>query len=151
MRRNDREISDFPQIEKIIRKSTICRLGLCESNRAYIVPMNFGYRDRTLYFHSADAGKKVGLLRANPEVCFEFDIDHGIVRGENGCDWSTRYQSVIGFGKAVIIESIEEKRDALDILMANYSDGVFDYPFASIERTFVFKVEIESVTGKQSI
>lgn len=151
MRRNDREITDVSQIEKIIRKSTICRLGLCDRKRAYIVPMNFGYRDRTLYFHSANAGTKIELLKRNPDVCFEFDIDHGIVKGETGCGWSTRYQSVIGFGKARIVENIEEKRDALDVLMANYSDQQFDYPFSKVESILVFRVDIESMTGKQSI
>ncbi len=151
MRRNDRQIDDTAQIERIIRKSNICRLGLSANNRAYIVPMNFGYRDRTLYFHSANEGTKVDMLRSNPAVCFEFDIDHGIVGGEHGCDWSTRYQSVIGFGEAVIIEDIEEKRDALDVLMANYADREFDYPFSSVEKILVFKVEITSMTGKQSI
>ena len=152
MRRNEKEITDPKRIEEIIRKSSVCRLGLCRDNRAYIIPVNFGYRDRILYFHSAHEGTKIDILKKNPNVCFEFDIDMGIVRlEESGCNWSNRYQSVIGFGKAVIIEGIEQKRDALDILMANYSDKKFDYPFSSIENTLVYKVEIESMTGKQAI
>ena len=152
MRRNDKEIEDFGRIEEIIRQAKICRLGLCENNRAYIVPMNFGYRDKTLYFHSAKEGKKVDIIKSNPGVCFEFEIDLGIVQtNETGCNWSNRYKSIIGFGNAIIIEGIEQKRDALDILMAQYSDQQFDYPFSSIENTLVFKVEIESMTGKQSI
>ncbi len=152
MRRNEKEIKDLARIEEIIRKSSICRLGLSKDNRAYVVPLNFGYQDRTLYFHSAKDGTKVEIIKANPNVCFEFDIDMGIVRlEESGCNWSNRYQSVIGFGKAVIIEGIEQKRDALDILMANYSEQKFDYPFSSIENTLTFKVDIESMTGKQSI
>ena len=152
MRRNEKEITDFARIEDVIRKSSICRLGLCRDSRAYIVPLNFGYQDKTLYFHSAKEGTKIEILKKNPDVCFEFDIDMGIVRlDESGCNWSNRYQSVVGFGKAIIIEGVEQKRDALDILMANYSDRKFDYPFSSIENTFTFKVEIESMTGKQSI
>jgi len=152
MRRNDKEITDFAKIEDVIRKSTVCRLGLSKDDRAYIIPINFGYQDKALYFHSAKSGTKVEILKTNPKVCFEFDIDMGIVRmEESGCNWSNRYQSVIGFGTAVFIEDIEKKRDALDILMANYADEKFDYPFSSIENTLIFKVEIESVTGKQSI
>jgi len=152
VRRNDKEITDFHRIEEIIRKSSVCRLGLCRNNRAYIIPINFGYHDKALYFHSAREGTKVDILRENPEVCFEFDIDLGLVRKEReGCNWSNRYQSVIGFGRVVFIDEVEQKRDALDILMANYSDQKFDYPFSSIENTLIFKVEIESITGKQSI
>ncbi|PLX81247.1 MAG: pyridoxamine 5'-phosphate oxidase family protein [Desulfuromonas sp.] len=152
MRRNEKEIKEFERIEEVIRKAPICRLGLNDNGRTYIVPMNFGYKDKTLYFHSAKAGKKVDLLKANPEVCFELDIDFGLVKKEKeGCSWSARYRSVIGYGRAEMIERLEQKREALDILMAHYSDESFNYPFASIEKTLLFKVEIESVTGKQSI
>ena len=152
MRRNDREIKDLNRIEEIILKSKICRLGLSKDNRPYIIPINFGYRDNTLYFHSAREGNKIEILKENPHVCFEFDIDLGIVRSEeSGCNFSNRYKSVIGFGKAMILEGIEEKRDALDILMANYTDEEFDYPYSSLQNTLVFKVDIESMTGKQSI
>ena len=152
MRRNDREITDLSKIEDIIRKCRVCRIGLSYNNQPYIIPVNFGYRESTLYFHSAREGTKINIIKSNPNVCFEFDIDLGIVRSEeSGCNWSNRYQSVIGHGKVEIIEEIEEKRDALDILMSNYSDEKFDYPFSSIQNTFMFKVRIESMTGKQSI
>ncbi|NIQ95486.1 MAG: pyridoxamine 5'-phosphate oxidase family protein, partial [Desulfuromonadales bacterium] len=32
-----------------------------------------------------------------------------------------------------------------------YADREFDYPFSSVEKILVFKVEITSMTGKQSI
>ena len=152
MRRNDREIKELLRIEEIISKSKVCRLGLCKDNRAYIIPINFGYRNNTLYFHSAREGTKIDILKENPAVCFEFDIDLGIVRSEeSGCNFSNRYKSVVGFGKATILEGIEEKRDALDILMTNYTEEKFDYPFSSLQNTLVFRVDIESMTGKQSI
>ncbi|PLY03231.1 MAG: pyridoxamine 5'-phosphate oxidase family protein [Desulfuromonas sp.] len=152
MRRNDKQITDFEKIEEVIRKCRVCRLGLSHNDRPYIIPINFGYRDKTLYFHSAREGTKVDILKKNPNICFEFDIDLGTVRNEDsGCNWSNRYQSVIGFGKIAIVEGVEQKRDALDILMKNYSDTRFDYPYRSLENTLVFKVDIESMTGKQSI
>lgn len=151
VRRNDKEITDFDRIEDILRQAKVCRLGLNDRGRAYIVPLNFGYRDGVLYFHSADTGTKIEILRSDPNVCFELDVDLGIVPGESGCSWSTRYKSVIGFGKAAFVDGIEAKRDAIDILMSHYSDKKFDYPFETLGKTVVFKVEIESVTGKQSI
>ena len=61
-----------------------------------------------------------------------------------------KYKSVIGFGKAVLMEDIESKRKALDVIMQQYSKGVFEYPEESIKNTVVIKVEIESMTGKRS-
>ncbi|PID57865.1 hypothetical protein CSB45_06515 [candidate division KSB3 bacterium] len=74
MRRKDKEICDIQQIEAIITASTVCRLGLCLHGRPYVVPLNFGYNDRTIYLHSAQKGKKLDILRQNPRVCVEFDL-----------------------------------------------------------------------------
>lgn len=150
MRRKDKEINDITAIEDILSKALVCRLGLCENEKPYVVPLCFGYKDNTLYFHSAREGKKLDILRKNNNVCFEVDIDCDIIKADKPCDWGMKYKSVIGFGKATFIEDIESKHKALDILMQQYSEGAFEYPTNVIENIVVIKVEIESMTGKQS-
>ena len=83
-------------------------------------------------------------------MCFEFDIVNQPIKSENACDWSMKYQSVIGFGKAVFIESSDEKSKALSIIMAQYSERQFQFPENMLKVTAVIKIEIESMTGKQS-
>ena len=150
MRRKDKAVSEESAIRAIIEKATVCRLGMVDGNKPYIVPLCFGYEDSALYFHGSPKGKKIDLLRTNPNVCFEFDLIAEPVESENACNWSMKYQSVIGFGRAVFIESPEEKRKALGIIMAQYSDRSFELPENTIMATAVIRVEIESVTGKQS-
>ena len=150
MRRKDEQINDISAIEEILRGATVCRLGLCEANQPYVVPLCFGYKDNTLYFHCASRGKKPDILRKNNNVCFEVDIDHKITKADQACDWTMKYKSVIGFGKAVFVEDVELKRKALDVIMQQYSDGTFEYPANVIENIVVIKVEIESMTGKKS-
>ena len=149
MRRKDQEITDIAAIEDIIRKAQVCRLGLSENGRPYIVPLCFGYKDKTLYFHSAREGKKLDILRKNNNVCFEIDIDHELVRGKKACNCSMKYRSVIGFGRAELLEDIEPKRRALNIIMQNYYEGFIKYADASIENTVIIKVDMESMTGKK--
>ena len=60
------------------------------------------------------------------------------------------YQSVIGFGKAVFVEDSDEKQKALTIIMAQYSEKRFEFPENKLKATTVIKVEVESMTGKQS-
>ena len=79
-----------------------------------------------------------------------FDIDCGIKEAEKACDWGMKFQSVIGFGKAILIDGPDEKRRALDIIMNQYSNKFFEYPDGLIEKTSVVKVEIERMSGKQS-
>ncbi len=150
MRWKDREISDESGIKAIINKAVVCRLGIVNGNTPYIVPLCFGYHDNTLYFHSALKGLKIDCISNNPNVCFEFDLFVEANESENACDWGMKYQSVIGFGKAKFIEDSDEKRNALGIIMAQYSDKQFEFPENKVKATAVIKVEIGSMTGKQS-
>lgn len=150
MRRKENEISDESGMKAIIEKAVVCRLGMFDGDKPYIVPLCFGYHDKALYFHSALKGLKIDCIRSNPNVCFEFDHVAETKKSENACDWGIKYQSVIGFGKAAIIEDSDEKRNALSIIMAQYSDEQFQFPENMVKVTAVIKVDVESMTGKQS-
>ncbi len=150
MRRKDTDIQDVTAVEAIMRNSLVCRLALSEGNHPYVVPLCFGYRDNTLYFHSSVEGKKIEILKKNRNVCFEFDIDHEVVQNEDACKWSMKYRSVIGFGKASFVEDFAEKRKGLDAIMEHYGGRSLDYPEPALENTVIIRVEIESATSKQS-
>lgn len=150
MRRKEKEITDKTVIESIILKSSVCRLALSEDNHPYIVPLCFGYEDNTLYFHSAREGKKLDILRNNNNVCFEFDIDHQIVEAEDACGCSMNYRSVIGFGNASIIDDPKVKIKAINAIIQRYAGKPLKYTKDKLKDTVIIKVEIESITGKES-
>ncbi len=150
MRRKENEISEKSELESIIARSLTCRLALANDNQPYIVPLCFGYKDNKLYFHSADAGRKIDMIGKNNNVCFEFDIDQEIVKHQDVCHWGIKYRSIIGFGKAFIIEDEEQKREMMDIIMNQYSEGQFEYSEDLLEMMVIIKVDIEEMTGKQS-
>lgn len=150
MRRSEKEVKEKSEIEAIIRQSIVCRLAMSENNRPYLVPLNFGYRDNVLYFHGAGEGKKIDILKNNPNVCFEFDIGAATVQAEDACFWGMKFQSVIGFGKASFIEDEKEKENALTVIMGQYSDAAYTFDENFIRATTVIKVEIGSMTGKRS-
>ena len=150
MRRKEKEITGTREIESVIRKSQVCRLGLADEGLPYIVPLCFGYRNNTLYFHSAKEGRKIEILKRNNQVCFEFDIDTQIHAGKTACAWGMNYRSVIGYGTASFVDDPAEKRNALDIIMRQYADGAFTYSDKTLKKTLVIKVEISSMTGKKS-
>jgi nitroimidazol reductase NimA-like FMN-containing flavoprotein (pyridoxamine 5'-phosphate oxidase superfamily) len=150
MRRKDKEITDTEVIDDIISRSTVCRLALSETNRPYIVPVCFGYRNRTLYVHSAREGKKVDILRKNNTVCVEFDVDHELVKADRACTWGMKYRSVICYGTASFVDDDRKKREALDVIMDHYATGPFEYNDKNLANSIVIKIEIESMTGKQS-
>jgi hypothetical protein len=150
MRRSEKEIKSRPEIESVILKSDVCRIGLADGNIPYVFPVNFGYEANSLYFHSAKEGRKLEIIRRNNNVCFEVDTDHAFVKAEKGCNWAMKYQSVIGTGKAVIIENIPEKITALKLIMAHYSDGKYEFSERDAEKVAVIRIDIESLSGKKS-
>ena len=108
-------------------------------------------RNNFLYFHSAKEGRKIDMIRKNNTVCFEIDVDTKLLKAEQPCKWSIKYYSVIGFGKAFLVEDLEEKREALDIIMEHYSGkSSFEYPEESVNNVIIIKVRIEGMTGKKS-
>lgn len=156
MRRRDKEIRDRDEIDRIISDAPVCRLGLVDEGGAYIVPMSFAYDatgSGTLYFHSAKEGRKIRCIGANDRASFEIDRVFELTsrRPEEACTWSMSYESVMGHGRIVLVDNADEKRSALDRIMARYAgrDG-WDYPDAMVERVSIISLEIEELHGKRS-
>jgi len=59
-------------------------------------------------------------------------------------------KSVIGYGKAFIIDVSQEKINALNIILRHYSDEPFVFPENSIRNVTVIRVDTEKITGKIS-
>jgi hypothetical protein len=150
MRRKDKEITLAAEIEDIIAGAVVCRLAMVDGDRPYVVPLCFGYENRTLYFHTGRKGKKIEVLQKNPYVCFEFDENVRVLAQPDACDWGLAYRSVIGYGKATFVTSPENKRRALDIIMRHYGGMAGAYPDARIDGTRIVRVRIDRMTGKSS-
>jgi nitroimidazol reductase NimA-like FMN-containing flavoprotein (pyridoxamine 5'-phosphate oxidase superfamily) len=154
MRRKDKEIVDKKVMVSIIEKAMICRVGMCWQDEPYVIPMNFGYRDNYIYLHSAREGRKLDILRSNDKVCIEFDVDVELVQSQEACKTSMNYQSVLIFGKAVILKDVVEKKRALDIIMHHaydhHSPSLFHYSEDILEKLIIIKVKVEEMTGKES-
>ena len=150
MNRKDREIKDIQKIEEILNRANVMRMAVCENNLPYIIPLNFGYKDKCIYIHSSKKGMKIDILKKNNNVSFEVDGDHELVLSDKACGFSMKYTSVVGFGKAYFISDLNEKKQALDTIMSHYSKGYFDYSSEKIEKICIIRIDIESMTGKKS-
>jgi nitroimidazol reductase NimA-like FMN-containing flavoprotein (pyridoxamine 5'-phosphate oxidase superfamily) len=149
MRRNEREISGFIEINEIISKADVCRISLAKGNIPYIVAMNFGDKGR-LYFHCANEGRKLVMIRRNNFVCFQMDTDHQIYKGEKGCDWGMKYSSVVGYGSISIVTEPNEKKAGLNCIMSHYGGkSEFTYDEKVLARTTILSLEIKEMTGKK--
>lgn len=157
MRKKEREITDRKEREAVLVRAQVMRLAINEAGAPpYIVPVNFGYRDNALYFHSSYEGKKIELITKDPLVAFEAEADVAIVAPadrSNACEWGVAYRSVIGRGRATILTNPEEKRTGLRVLMASVAPDVDPSSFTMADQivaiTAVVRIDIESMTGKK--
>ena len=156
MRRRDKEIQDRREIDRIIAEAQVCRLGLYDTDGVFIVPMSFAYDSSgsgTLYFHSAQAGRKIECIRRSHRASFEIDrmLELTARRPDEACTWSMSYESVMGYGRVSLVDDSTQKRAALDRIMHRYAGrGGWDYPDAMLQQTAIIRLDIEEVSGKRS-
>ena len=120
MRRKDRQVTDWQEICAILDACQVLHLGLQGADGPYVVPLSFGWEEQAgrivLYFHGASAGKKAALLEAQPLVCIECARFFQYIQVKGGV--TVAYESVIGFGRAVLCQGAEEAH-VLQLLLAH--------------------------------
>ena len=152
MTKRERQITDQGQIMEILDTAKVLHLGLAVDNEPYVVPMNYGYRleggKLTLYLHSALRGKKLDMIRANPKVFFEMDCGKVPFAGEVACQYGMAYSSLMGRGTARIVEDVEEKKEAMSILMKTQTDKAFSFEDRLVSIVAVIRIDVSEYTAK---
>ena len=158
MRRKDREVLDEVKIDKFIRNCDCCRIGFYdkENNEVYIVPLNFGYshvdNKRVFYFHGAKEGRKIELISKTKKVSFEMDSNHELIVGKMACNYSERYQSVMGTGLISFVEDKDQKIAALnEIMFQSTGKKDWDFPEPMLNGVAVFMIEVISLSCKEHL
>ena len=139
-------------IEAVIKQCDICFIGLTGLDlMPYVLPMNFGYRNQTIYLHSAPEGRSIRTLEQNNNICITFSTDHELVfqHEEVACSYRMKSKSVIVWGKVEFVDDLDEKREVLDIIMKQYTDAHFQYNDPAVRNVKIWKVPIEQVTCKE--
>lgn len=146
MRRTDRQLSEQEAFEILNEAEYGVLSTVSEDGAPYGVPLNFSLISGDIYFHSAEEGHKVENLKKNPKVSFCVVAEADVLAEE----FDIRYGSVIAFGTCSKV--LEEKRMALESLLQKYSPDFYskglDYIEKNIDRTRVFKISVDGITGK---
>ena len=156
MRRRDREITDQNQIQDILNTCSYLHLGLSDDGMPYVVPLNYGLvKDEIdghyiIYLHGAHEGRKLDIIKKNPNCCFTMERNVASFEGRMACQHGMVYEIIMGFGKVSIVDNPEEKMLALTALMKTQTgrdDFQFDERMVSI--VTVMRVDVSELTAKQ--
>lgn len=149
MRRAERQLP-VGAAHALLARGEICQLAMVDRGEPYLVTLNYGFKERTLYFHAARQGRKMDILSDGSRVCFTVVQRHELVTAEKACNYSMKYESVVGWGSVRFLQHPDEKRDALGVIMAQYAPGEFSFPDGPVAGTALFAVDIEQMTAKSN-
>lgn len=171
MRRKDREMSKEFGLQ-IIDSSSYGVLSMVDgNNKPYSIPLSIVRDGDLLYFHSAKQGSKVELLKNDtdvqavfvgktkiPENFSEDDLEEMAKDETKGVQFiskvfTTEFESAIASGKVRLVEEDEEKTKALKLVCEKYTPSKMDYFSlaikAGLDKTNVYRIKIENLTGKR--
>lgn len=148
MRRKDK----FKTPQETVQILESCTNGILsvtgDGGYPYGVPVSYVYIDGKIYFHCAPEGHKMDAIKADPKVSF------CVVGADNVSPekFTTKYKSVICFGKASVVENEADKQAALELIIGKYSAdfiaGGLEHIRKMWDKTAVVQIDIQHMTGK---
>ena len=152
MTRREFEVKDPGAIRKILDESKYLHLGLVDDGMPYVVPMSYGYTledgKLTLYLHSASKGYKLDVIAKDPTCCFEMNCGVEPFQGKIPCQYGIAYYSLMGRGKAVTVEDVEEKERAMTLLMKTQTGKDFEFNERLVSIVSVIRIDVTDYTAK---
>lgn len=157
MRRSDRQVTDRDAILAMLNGMTEGHLALLDNGEPYGVTMNFAFEERggrvTLYFHCAQAGRKLDALRRSPSAYFFAESGAAFQEKAkpDGSPYMTMlYSSVAGPGRVEEITGPAAKRRALGLIAARFSGTPIDrVPESAVSATCVLRMTLDALTAKR--
>ena len=154
MTKREREITDPAKIDEILNDCKYLHLGLVDDGMPYVVPLNHGVVQAEdghyiIYLHGANKGRKLDIIRKNPNCCFTMERNVAPFEGRMACQYGMVYECVMGTGQVHIVDDPQEKNLALKALMKTQTgrdDFEFDERMVSI--VSVMRVDVQELTAK---
>ena len=128
------------KIEDIVTRHETGVLSLFDEKYPYTIPLNHAYENGRLYLHSGKNGKKLGLIRKNPNACYCLygNATDDVPKNVRSCH--LEYESILFFGKIRICCDAKEKEDAI-LALTNHYGTPYQHGFADMIDILVFEID----------
>jgi nitroimidazol reductase NimA-like FMN-containing flavoprotein (pyridoxamine 5'-phosphate oxidase superfamily) len=140
IRRKEKSIETEDEMLAIIERAKYVTIAMCQDNEPYLVTLSHGFdRQRhCIYFHCAQEGKKVDMLKMNNSV------------------WGQAIFASIHFrGIVTFVDDIKEKEYALNVMIHQLEPDPEKVIAAqitpeSLQRVNIGRIDIQYMSGKKS-
>ncbi len=149
---------DEAWIRAFLHAAQIGHVATLWDDQPFVTPTMFWFDEarHRIVFHS----NLTGRVRANAEhsskVCLEASEMGKLLPSNVALEFSLQYRSVMVFGNLRVLESEDEKQEALYGLLEKYFSGMragSEYRSITekeLKRTSVYEIQIESWSGKEN-
>lgn len=127
------------EIDHVLRRQHIGRLGVASEDRVYIFPVSYGYDGEFIYVVSQD-GLKVKLMQRRSEVCFEVEA----------IDSPTVWRTVLVHGSYEELHYDENRERALSLIAEQARSTPLSLaPYTGRpESMHVYRIRVKEATGR---
>jgi nitroimidazol reductase NimA-like FMN-containing flavoprotein (pyridoxamine 5'-phosphate oxidase superfamily) len=136
----------------ILDEGFVCHVAFVSDNHPVVIPTAYGRAGDTLYLHGARASRMLKALGAGADVCVNVTLVDGLVLARSAFHHSINYRSVVVFGRARVVESDEEKTEALLAFMEHVVPGRWDEvrepTKQELDATLVLSLALEEASAK---
>jgi len=141
------------QSEKVLENGFYGRMATSVDDRPYITPVNYAYHQGKIFIHCNVRGRKLDNIAKNPQVCFEVSETHKLVKDKKPCGFGVRFSSVLVFGRARLVEELDQKMEATMVIVKKYAgDFICDpIPQKQLKSIAIIEITIDELTGKQNV
>jgi uncharacterized protein len=147
IRRKDREITTREAVEILDSAEYGVLSTVGKDGQPYGIPLNYVYRNGSIYFHCTLIGQKLDNITENPRVSFCVVGKTKVLPDK----FAVEYESAVAFGLASEVFG-NERYNALVRLLEKYCPDFMEEGKRYIElkdkATKVIKIEVSHVSGK---
>jgi uncharacterized protein len=137
------------EIEALIKRQFIGRIGCHTGDTTYVVPISFAYDGTYIYSHTYE-GMKIQMMRKNPKVCFEVDDTKNLANWQSVIAWGVFEELVEGPEREAAVRLLESR--ALPFISSETmhlsSLWPFDSPKPNEIDGIIFRIKLTEKTGR---
>jgi len=134
------------EIEAFLATQLTARLGCHAEGQTYVVPISYAYDGTSIISHSVE-GRKLRMLRLNPEVCLEFDHVENLGNWQCVIAWG-RFEELQGEGALQAARTLLERFGPFMTSKASQpTHGIPNLP-SHTSRAIFYRIRIHSKTGR---
>lgn len=155
MRRSEKEITSFDEIAFLVGQSLYAIVSMIDGDSPYAVPLNVSWDGEFFYAHCAHEGKKLDVLRKNPNIQLTFVPEAEYFRRKENvaCGSTMHYRTVLVSGTAEVLGAdgdADIRMRGFTSIADHFNVGQFPFLPEAVAKTTLIRITPGTISGKRS-